>query len=312
MDAITALQVLNGMNQMANGDRDSQKQQNYNLELMDKQYQYNQRGAEEQARREREMFEYTSPEHRVEQLKSAGLNPGLIYGMGGGGGATTANLSSPSVGLPAAPNVAQSTANKTAQVGMALQLAKLKSEIDLNQSAAEVNKTTAEMKSGIETQQKTAEIGKIQSETLNKDIMNKFAEIELEIKTATKFADIDKITALANQAKVALEKSILEYGIDKATAETRIKQYNANLQKTIIDTLTANSQNEYNKQKVTESINEIAQRWIDRTLTVEQMRTEIQKTLMNNNTTIDAAQLHGTYQLMQGLLQVGAAAALRK
>ena len=37
-----------------------------------------------------EMWDYTNYENQVKRLEAAGLNPALLYGQGGGGGATAA------------------------------------------------------------------------------------------------------------------------------------------------------------------------------------------------------------------------------
>jgi len=51
-----------------------------------------------------EMWKNTSYGAQMEQLKKAGLNPALIYGMGGGGGQTTGNSSSSVSGATAQQN----------------------------------------------------------------------------------------------------------------------------------------------------------------------------------------------------------------
>ena len=67
--------------------------------------------------RQKEMWKATSFPAQIEQIKIAGLNPALVYGMGGSGGATVG--SSPgSVSGPQAPAGG-------GEVGMAMQLAQL-------------------------------------------------------------------------------------------------------------------------------------------------------------------------------------------
>jgi len=100
-----------------------------------------------------EMWKATGPTGQMEQLKEAGLNPGLIYGMGGAGGQST-SIAQGSVSGGNAPqgggevqtmalqremlraqieNVKADTANKSAntgQTGVNTEISKLKLELD--------------------------------------------------------------------------------------------------------------------------------------------------------------------------------------
>ena len=53
--------------------------QQYALQAGKQSHQYNQ-----------EMWDYTNYKNQVKHLEAAGLNPALLYGQGGGGGATAA------------------------------------------------------------------------------------------------------------------------------------------------------------------------------------------------------------------------------
>lgn len=100
-----------------------------------------------------QMFDYTfakqnsynTPAEQLKRMKEAGLNPALMYtnGQALAQGGTTAGASAPQVGRG---NAANETDRKMANLqssGMALQLAKLKSEIDVNRSVAEANRANA-------------------------------------------------------------------------------------------------------------------------------------------------------------------------
>lgn len=298
MDPLNVLNILNGIVSQS----DSSKQQQYQLDLMQKQWEYNQKGMQEQVAAQKELFDYTGPQHRVEQLKAAGLNPGLIYGMGGGGGAVTGSIAAPQVSGGGAPNVAQSTANKTAMLGMMLSFEKLKSEIELNKSAAAVNEASANLKAGAET-----ELTK--SQTIGQDIQNKFNEINVEVADRSKEINIEKIETLANQAKVQMEldiqKLIQEKGnsaVNQATIAKRIEQYNANVNETVYRTIESLTKSDLNKQQIIESINSISQRWVDKDLTQQQMKTEIQKVLLQNDAMLDRAELESVSRLLENII----------
>ena len=62
----------------------------YEKEGMGMQYQYGQQAADEEQRRNMEMWNDTNYEAQRKHLEAAGLNPGLMYGNGGAQGASTA------------------------------------------------------------------------------------------------------------------------------------------------------------------------------------------------------------------------------
>ena len=71
--------------------------------------------------KQKEMWDTTNYEAQKEHLKKAGLNPGLLYGMSGGGGVTTGSGSGTVTG--SAADAASTQNAQTAEVGMGMQLA---------------------------------------------------------------------------------------------------------------------------------------------------------------------------------------------
>ena len=69
-------------------------------------------------------------------MEAAGLNPALIYGMGGQGGSTAGAGQANGVGLSDAKGMQTGMAIQ----GMGLELANLVSQIELNKSQTEKNK----------------------------------------------------------------------------------------------------------------------------------------------------------------------------
>ncbi|AXH76240.1 MAG: DNA pilot protein [Microviridae sp.] len=74
--------------QMQGAKLSNTKNYNRTRALMDKQFEQNQAMALFNNQQQMEMWEKTGPQGQMEQLKKAGLNPSLIYGMGGAGGQT--------------------------------------------------------------------------------------------------------------------------------------------------------------------------------------------------------------------------------
>lgn len=225
MDAIAMLGLANAAwNMLGNS---SQKQQEYQLELMKQQKEYNTEALREQIEGQKELFDYTSYGRRVQQLKEAGLNPGLIYSGGAGGGGVTGSISAPQVSQGPAPNVAQSQQTKIAAIGMALQLSKLQSEIELNKSSAEKLSAEAEFTKGVQTEKTTQETINLQSTKSGIELENNFKKIQNDIAGATTTSQIERITWEAEQVKQNTDKIIAETRQSKAEATITEKSINA-------------------------------------------------------------------------------------
>ena len=77
-------------------EREHQRQ----LEYMGLQAQYNKEQAKYSTELSKEMWDYTNYENQVKHLKTAGLNPALLYGQSGGGGSAAGGGTAAGVGLP--------------------------------------------------------------------------------------------------------------------------------------------------------------------------------------------------------------------
>ena len=75
------------------------QQQEYNRETMALQYGYNSMIQQQGQQNNKEMWDYTNYENQKRHLENAGLNPALLYGMSGGGGATAAGAQGMGAGI---------------------------------------------------------------------------------------------------------------------------------------------------------------------------------------------------------------------
>ena len=75
-------------------------------------------------------------------IEAAGLNPALIYGMGGAGGATAAGAQGMGAGIASGHEMGIKQQGRA----MGLQAAAIASQIDLNNSQAEKNRADAKKK----------------------------------------------------------------------------------------------------------------------------------------------------------------------
>lgn len=133
----------------------------------------NKKMADYQQKLAMQMWEQTNYPAQVEQLKLAGLNPGLLYGKSGGGG-TTANASVGSVSGGTASSgqgeIMQGIGLMQQQQQMRLQNAQIK----VLESQANKNNVDAKKAAGVDT-----ELSYKQIESLSQGIENQKAQIKL-------------------------------------------------------------------------------------------------------------------------------------
>jgi|SaaInlStandDraft_1057018.scaffolds.fasta_scaffold84531_2 hypothetical protein len=169
----------------------ARKQHNRQKELMNiqlgNQKQLNQQGHDLQY----DMWNKTNYGAQKEHMLEAGLNPALMYGMSGGGGATTGSQSGGSAqgGNASAPM----------DLGNALQMGLIKSQIELAKSQAVKNTAEADKIKGVDT-----ESGKQGIKESEQRIANLTEEQTKKIQETTNLKTIDQ----ANKLKIELDKQI--------------------------------------------------------------------------------------------------------
>ena len=70
------------------------------LKLMEIQNRYNEQMAQRNQERNKDIWDYTNYENQKKHMKAAGLNPALMYGMGGGGGVSNSGAQGQGVTQP--------------------------------------------------------------------------------------------------------------------------------------------------------------------------------------------------------------------
>ena len=173
----------------------------------------------------KEMFEYTGYGAQRRQMEEAGLNPALMYGHAGGGG-TTASAGAGSASGSHASDEASIKQAQMAQQGMALQLAKLGSEIAVNKATAKEKEANAELTS----EKTTTEVNQRDSliENLRQEGVSKwFENLENEVKRSG-FLEDNEVSVFRNARlnvstsfqKTSLWNQEVTTAIAKTIAET--------------------------------------------------------------------------------------------
>lgn len=159
---------------MALGGMQDQRQYNQQEKLQNLQIKGNKEMGEFNKEQQLDIWNKTNYEAQKEHMQNAGLNPGLMYGMGGGGGTTTGSPGGTVSGGTASDGSArmQASAATTAQMGL------MTAQKDVLESQADKNKAETEKISGADTRETTARATNTEFQNeLNKSItISKMAE----------------------------------------------------------------------------------------------------------------------------------------
>lgn len=168
-----------------------------------------------------EMWLKTGPKGQMEQYKAAGLNPALMYGMGGGGGVTTGGAPSTSVGSGQAPSGGGEM--------MGLMLAR--AQMGLMQAQTEKTLAEAEKTKGVDTQVGQSQIKLMAEQTNNEFLKGRILtvdkdiqETELTLKQETLADSIDTVKYNLRHLQVSLEKLTTEKDITQETKSAIISE----------------------------------------------------------------------------------------
>lgn len=244
------------------------KQQNEDQrEMMELQAKLNQQQAQYNQGLAKDMWNYTSFPNQVKKMKDAGLNPALIYGMGGQGGSSSGAGQASGVGLSDAKGMQTGIAIQ----GMGLELANLASQIELNKSQAEKNKAEAEKTAGVDTQVQQATMENLITQTENEKVKKGLIYADTRFKDALEEVTRAKVDEVGWNVK-NLMKSLeladrniratdLDNELKDRTMEANVKQANEILKNTMADTLVKYSQGKVNEAEAKAIGEKVEQGW---------------------------------------------------
>lgn len=208
--------AISGLGMLTQGLR-SGTQHRRNRELMNLQF-GNQQKLNEQGRRiQMQMWKDTNYPAQIKMLEEAGLNPGLLYGMGGAGGATT--------GSQGGGSASANQSHAPMDIGAIAQVGLMKSQKEVNESIAKKNDAEANKISGVDTDEGRSRISlnAKQQELWDKNMAEIQSNIEKNAQDILKSkSDVevnDTIKTLNNSIKDLNDKNKL-----KAIKETKLIQ----------------------------------------------------------------------------------------
>lgn len=200
--------VNNAMNAGAS-NRFNKKNQAFYKEMTD----YNQ----EQAM---EMWRNTGPVGMMKELKTAGLNPGLIYGMGGAGGQTTNNNAGEG------PQGAQiQNADVSKGMGMMLQTALQKAQVDNLNADTNQKNVLANKAATVDTEEAKGRIALLSEGVESENAKQVLMDIEKDIKNVEQYVATETQNAQVASIKTMLRRSTAEMHMlerdNEISAETK-------------------------------------------------------------------------------------------
>lgn len=246
------------------------------LKLMDIQNRYNEQMAKNNQQRNKDLWDYTNYENQKQHIKNAGLNPALMYGMGGGGGVSANGAQGQGVTQPTDRSVEMGLK----QQGLGLQLASIASQIDLNKSQAEKNEVEANKIAGVDTRAQEANIDNLIAQTSNEKVKKglilgqiRVADAEEELKR--NMADWTKDKADETRWNIkSLQKGIeklveeingmkLDNELKEKTINNKVKESALTLQNLMAEILLKGSQKKVNEEQAKAIPQQILQGWED-------------------------------------------------
>lgn len=252
--ASNALDAIMGMGIAKYNDRRQLKQQR---KLQDLQIAGSKELTDYSYGKQLQMWKDTNYGAQMEQLTKAGLNPGLIYGMGGAGGATTGGgqgnvqgASAPSGGM---------------EIMNMLQMKTQQAQIELAQAQADKARAEAEKTRGVDTDETQARI-----QNLSQDIQNKQAQQKMTI-VQTKLAELDKafnqatyedrmdyIKQQARQMTGLATQALTEGNLATDARQTKLQIIKTQLVQKTLENLLITAQTKREWQDIAESKSKVA------------------------------------------------------
>lgn len=256
---------------LALGGWNDKRQYNQQEDLQRLQIQGNKEMTDYAYKKQMEMWNATNYWAQVEQMRKAGLNPAMMYGMSGGGGAT---MGSGGGGVSGA-SAPVGGGEVGAMMGMGMQMQMIKAQKDLIEAQTNKTNTEANKIGGVDTKKTETEILDLTQGITNKQAIEKLtrvqttiAELDAQLKGKTIEEQEEIIQWAAGKALYDMEMAEREAFIQKATMNNKIDQVKAELIGTYLrNTLTSAQTDatkkgiEVNTAQIAKMAQDVAQGW---------------------------------------------------
>lgn len=233
-------------------DYNDQRQIRQQQELQNMQIRGNKQMMDYGYMKQLQMWKDTNYRAQIQQMKAAGLSPGLIYGMKGGGGITTG---SPSGGVQGA-NAPMGGGEIQNMMGMGLQMQMMKAQIDNMNADTEKKKVETTKTGGVDTQKVQTEIMDITQGIQNKQAQQALTEVQTAIQqiqkrilAGTEQEAIDLAVAELGSAQQKVMQLEIKTFIDRATQHDIVDTIKAELAGTVLQNYLTKAQTTTEKGK---------------------------------------------------------------
>lgn len=169
---------------------------------------------EQQNAAQLDMWNKTNYGAQIEHMKAAGLNPGLIYGMKGGGGVTTGSGSATAEGRPGSMNTGMAM-QSAAQLGL------MQANIKALEAKAEKDSADAAKTKGVDTDLAVSQIDLLKKQATTEEQKAIIAQWEGEIKKWDAHIKMNSWEDSVTMIQRELER--LENEVDKGTKDKAIR-----------------------------------------------------------------------------------------
>lgn len=248
---------------------EDQRQLDQQQKLQDIQIQGQQQMGEFNQGLAKQMWDYTNYENQMKHIEAAGLNPALMYGMGGGGG-VTANTPTGNVTGAQAPSGTGHEIQDMAGMGLqiAAQTQLIQSQIEVNKSIANKNNTDATKTGGVDTTAAWQSIEQMKTQITNTEAQTQLTKANTAIAGITKTIQESSMTDQIKQIDLnaqATQQSVFQLQnntqISDETKETAIKTIQQNYINAIIQGNLMKSNINVNNEQIQKMAQDIQQGW---------------------------------------------------